>query len=880
MHWLRHVFQRRQIQNDLAEEIRQHLTEKVEALMAEGMSREGAEFAARREFGNVARIEESSHEAWMWLRAESLLADIKYAFRNLRHSPGFALTAVLSLALGIGATVSVFSVIYGVLMHPFPYADVDLIGNLSLRDSKGILSDAFFTGPQLRELRKAHAFESFATWRPDDLRVTGEEIPEAVSAFYGIGETFPTLGVPALLGRNLGPSDSPDGQEPQPVVMLHYRFWQRHFHGDPAIVGKTLELDHKKYTIIGVTRSNFTWDWGADVFLPEEIGGIKYAGVVVKLRPGVSWATADAEMTPMLRRFAQEEPDNFPRNFKVDIRPLTWEITHNMGGTLYLLFAAVVMLLAIGCGNVSILLLARGTARQHEFAVRAAVGASSVRIVRQLLTESLLLAVTGTGLGILLAYRLLALILAWMPERLFPPDVAIHINTPVLLFSAGLALATTVLFGLVPALRMAKPEIGQVMQSNSNKAAGNVRSKRLHGALVGTQIALTLVLLTAAGAAIQSFVQLMRVPLGYDPHNVVSVGVPLEENSYTTWQGRVNYFEQLRLSVAALPDVTSAAISTNATPPYSGWEQPVELLGKPAASPDAQTARVGFVGADYFRTLRMPLVEGRIWEAAEISRGALLVVVNQSFVRRYSADGDILGHSLKLSRLSSKAPGTLTAPGADGWLQVIGVVGDGLNDGLENPVKPAIFAPYSLQMWRGTNILIRSPMPVDAIVHRARTQLAAVNPEQLIAGKSEDLETWLRQQIVWERGRLISALFAGFSILALVLSAVGLYSVTSYSVAQRTNEFGIRIALGAGRSHVFRIVMASAAASVGIGVIAGVMLSLGLNRFAALWVGNTAAQPLMVAGVVVLLLLVAASACLVPARRALSVDPMTALRRE
>jgi putative ABC transport system permease protein len=211
---------------------------------------------------------------------------------------------------------------------------------------------------------------------------------------------------------------------------------------------------------------------------------------------------------------------------------------------------------------------------------------------------------------------------------------------------------------------------------------------------------------------------------------------------------------------------------------------------------------------------------------------------------------------------------------------VIGVVGDALNDGLENPVKPAVFAPYSLQMWTGTSILVRSPMPVDAVIRSARKQLAAVNPEQVIAGKSEDLETWLRQQIVWERGRLISALFAGFSILALVLSAIGLYSVTSYSVAQRTNEFGIRIALGAGRSHVFRIVMASAAASVGIGVIAGVVLSLGLNRFAAAWVGNTPAQLQMVAGVVVLLLLVAASACLVPARRALSVDPMTALRRE
>lgn len=271
-------------------------------------------------------------------------------------------------------------------------------------------------------------------------------------------------------------------------------------------------------------------------------------------------------------------------------------------------------------------------------------------------------------------------------------------------------------------------------------------------------------------------------------------------------------------------------------------------MGKPASSPDAQSARVAFVGADYFRTLQMALLEGRVWNAAEISRGALLVVVNQSFVRRYSPNGDILGHSLKLSKLSSKTPGTLTAPGADGWLQVIGVVSDALNGGLENPVKPAIFAPYSLQMWGRTNMLIRSRMPVDAIVHGARAQLAAINPEKVIAGRTEDLETWLRQQAIWERGRLISALFAGFSILALILSAVGLYSVASYLVAQRTNEIGIRIALGATRAHVFRIVMGSAATNVAVGVIAGMLLRIGLSRLTPTWVGNSAIQPLMVGG--------------------------------
>jgi putative ABC transport system permease protein len=810
---------------------------------------------------------------------QTLLQDFRYSLRQLVKNPGFALTAILSLALGIGATVSVFSVIYSVLMHPFPYADVDRIGNLSIQDAKGNIFDASFSGPELRELRSIHAFESFATWRLASLNLTSSELPENVSAYYGIGSTFPTLDVPPLLGRNLGPSDSPDGQEPQPVVVLHYRFWQRHFRGDRTVIGKKLELNHTQYTIVGVTRPNFTAGWGTDVYLPEEIGGIRYAGVLVKLRPGVSWTAADAELTPLLRRFAQEQPDNFPKTFKVDIRPLTFETTENMGGTLYLLFAAVAMLLAIGCSNVSILLLARGTARQHEFAVRAAVGASSVRIVRQLLTESLLLALTGTGLGIVLAYRLLALMMAWMPEHMFPQDVAIRINAPVLLFSAGLALLTAVLFGLIPALQMAKPEISQVMQSNSSKTAGTVRGKRLHGSLVAAQIALTLLLLTAAGAAIQSFVQLLRVPLGYDPQNTVLVDLPLHENAYTTWQSRVNYFEQLRVSIAALPDVASAAISGNAMPPYSGWEQRVDLLGKPAASPEAQVARVHFVGPDYFGTLHMPLLEGRIWGSAEVARGALLVLVNQSFARRYYPDGDVIGHSVKLSQLFNTPPRSFIASGADGWLQVIGIVGDALNNGLEKPVAPAIYAPYSLQVWMGTSFMVRTRVAPDSVLHSIRMALASVNPDQQ-TDIIEDLETEIRQEPVWARGRLISALFAGFSILALVLSAVGLYSVSSYAVAQRTNEFGIRMALGAGRAHVFRIVMASAAVSVGIGIVAGLVLSLGLNRFISGWVGSTTSHPLIAMGVSLLLLMVAAMACLAPARRALAVDPMTALRRE
>jgi predicted permease len=441
-------------------------------------------------------------------------------------------------------------------------------------------------------------------------------------------------------------------------------------------------------------------------------------------------------------------------------------------------------------------------------------------------------------------------------------------------------LLSSVFFGMVPALQMAKPGIGQVMQSSNKRTTGSVPGRRLHSALVAAQIALTLVLLTAAGAAVHGFLHLLNVPLGYDPHNVVSVGIPLQENTYTTWEARVNYFEQLRSSVAALPDVVSASIATNAIPPHSGSEQRFELRDKPSSSPEAQTARVHFVDSTYFSTLQMPLLQGQTWSAAEVARGAALVVVNQTLARRYYPNGDIAGHLIKVPALQSRPPDWLTAPGADDWMQVIGVVGDALNDGLDHPVRPAIFAPYSTLMPTGTQILIRTRVAPEPVLYSIRKQLATVSPDQQTYGTIADLETWIRNEPEWARGRLISALFAGFSIAALFLSGVGLYSVLSYSIAQRTNEFGIRMALGATRGHVLRVAMASAGASVGTGIAVGLALSLGLNQVVLAWVGITTNHPLIVFSVSLLLLIVAGMACFVPARKAISVDPIAALRSE
>jgi putative ABC transport system permease protein len=810
----------------------------------------------------------------------TFLQDLRYAFRQFGNHPGFALTAILSLALGIGATVSVFSIVYAVLMNPWPYAGADRIDTISLLDKAGEDNWNGLTGPQLRQLKQARSVEDVMGLSGWNLTVTGGDVPEDVRGIYMTGSGFQFLGLPAMLGRNFLPSDAPDGQEPQPVVVLSHKFWQRHFNGDPSVVGKPIQLVHKTYTILSVLPPRFTWVDG-DAYLPlnpSTSPTITY-GTFIKLKPGITREAAAAEFEPLFQQFAKQTPNHFPKQYKLEVRNISYYYMHELGGTLALLFGAVGLLLAIGCGNVSILLLARGTARQHEFGVRSAVGASGFRIVRQLLTESLLLAVAGAGIGVLLAYQSLGLIVARLPEYSFPHEADFHVNVPVLLFSVGLAVLTGVFFGLFPALQLARPQISQTIQASTRKVVGTVRGKRFHNTLIAGQIALTLLLMTAAGTAIQGFVRMMRVPLGYDPHHVMSVGIPIHDNTYKSVAERVNYYEQLREKIGALPDVTSTGISTNATPPNSGWEQAFELSGKPSG--EDQKARLEFVSPGYFSTLRMPLLRGRVWNQTEVAHSAPMVLVNETFVRRYYANGDILGRSLKVPTLKDEPPYTMAAAGSDGPLQVIGVVTDSLNDGLDKPVKPAIFLPYSLYMWMHTQILVESRVDPLSTLHSVRRQIVSVNADQQANGQVADLEMWIRREPEWARGRLISILFGAFAALALVLAAVGLYSVVSYSVVQRTNEFGIRMALGAQKKDVLWNVLSSAAVSVGSGLLVGLALSLGLSRLISRWVENSAAHdPLLILGASAVLLAAAAVACVLPSWRASSVDPMTALRCE
>jgi putative ABC transport system permease protein len=808
----------------------------------------------------------------------TLFQDFRYALRQLIKSPGFTLTAVLSLMLGIGATTAVFSIVHAVLMNPYPYTAPDRMVHMRLRDKSGQENGFGLTGAQYQAIRQSPVVESAFMDEGWNLTVTGHDLPEDVNGVYLTSNGFEHLGVPAALGRGLISADAVDGQDPQPVVVLSYKFWQRHFNADPKVLGQTLQLVRKNYTIVGVASQRFTWEDG-DVYLPLKVtqDPTKSDYVGLRLKPGVTHQAAVAALTPMVLQFAKDTPKHFPvDHFEFFLTGLNEDFVKQIGGALYLLFGAVAFLLLIGCSNVSILLMARGTSRQHELAVRMAVGATRSRVIRQLLTEALILSLTGAVMGVLLAYKLLALIVDLLPKYSFPHEAAIQINLPVLFFSVAVALLTGVLFGLWPALQLSRPDVGQVMQAGTRKIAGSISGKATNNLLIGGQIALTLVMLAAAGAAIEGFLKLMHTTLGYDPHNVMSVGIPVHDGTYKTWASRSAYFEQLRAKVATVPGVTMTAISSNATPPSNGFSTVVEFLGK--TSKDAQKVRINVISPTYFPLLKVPKIQGRIWDETEDRNGARVTVINQTMARLYFPNGDAVGHSMKIPELKEEPPYTLSAPGADDWLQIVGVVGDKRDDGLMKPILPEAFVPSTLTMRMYTQILVRSDVSPLTLLHAIGLQVSSVDADQQVNAGAQDLEHWISDQQEWQQQRLIAWLFGAFAVLALSLAAVGLYSVVSYTVAQRTSEFGIRMALGAQREHVLRIVFQSTVTSVAGGIAVGLALTIVLQRLMAHWSEGSSRDPLILVGVLVVLGAVALVACAVPARRASLVDPVTALR--
>jgi predicted permease len=487
-----------------------------------------------------------------------------------------------------------------------------------------------------------------------------------------------------------------------------------------------------------------------------------------------------------------------------------------------------------------------------------------------------LLSLAGAALGVLAAYSWVGKLSAMLPLYSFPHEAAIHVNGPVLVFSAAVAVITGILFGVSPALQLSRPHISELIQANSTKLTGSTRSRNTHRILIAGQVALTLLLMAGAGAATKAFLALSHTPLGFSPDHIFSMDVSMPKGAYPTWQARLNANEAVRQAISEIPGVESAGVSTTWFPPFGGFRARIDIRSRPSL--EGAEAMLGLVSPQTFATFHVPLMTGRLFNDAEVGRAAHLAVVNQSFVKQFLAGSDPIGQAVRSSMLKVERPDLLLTQAPDDWLEVIGVIGDVRNDGLDHPTKPAVFLPYSFVLTPDEFLLVRSAGDPEVAIEAVKKRLRELNPD-MVVGNARTL-LWALETQGWGQGRFIATLFTLFAVLALALSATGLYSVVSFAVTQRTQEVGIRMALGAPRANILRLVISSTALMLAAGVVVGLVLSVALGGVVGAWAGGTPRDPLTLLGAALILAIVSAVACIGPAWRAASVDPMVALRYE
>ena len=880
--------------SDVEEEFRSTLDAYQEDLIRQGLPEEEARRKARIDLGQPAAQNETYRDAIGLRLFDELGGDIRYGLRALCRNPGFATVAVLSLALGIGATTAMFSLIYAVLLRPFPYAGADRIMNPVVIDQQHPDQWSWFplSPAQFDDLRLAAPVESALGFDNGGLEITGGALPEDIQGVYLTENAGTFFGVRPLLGRNIEPSDAENGGHF--VVVLNYRFWQRHFAGDPHVIGQTLEIDHAPYTIVGVMPRSFAFHDSTgvgDVYLPgsltRDLSNVPYLAYIpwIKLRPNVTLAAANAALEPIVRQFAKQHPDRFPDHWHLALQPIIVPYQQGTGHTLTLLLAGVVLLLIIGCANCSILLLARGRARQNELAIRSALGASRWRIVRQLLVEAVVISCAGAVLGVAASNWLAKLPLLLSPDS-FPAESVIRINAPILAFSVALALLCGILFGLVPALRLSRHDSARMLPGRQIGVAA-APAKRRWSVLIAAQVAFTLLLLATAGTAIRSFLQLTRAPLGYTPANVMKLGIMMHVQDRDEWsriesrEARTAYIEQIREKMASVPGLSTVAVGGNGMPPHSGNESPLEIDGN--RDRERPRARVMLVDQQYFAALRIPLLQGRLWNTDENNRGDFIAVVNRAFATRYLSSSDTMGRQLRIPDLTPKNRYQVTSAQSTAWRQIIGVVGDARNDGVDRPVVPAIYLPYTTVLMPYEEFLVRTQGDPRTYLHSIQAAIASVSSDQQISNNplygTFTLNEAIERDAQYSRQRLFSILFGVFSAMALALALAGIFSVVAYSVAQRTTEFGVRLALGAPRAHVLWVAARIALVSAAVGIVIGLAFDSSLGAVLAHWMQSGFGAGSLFAAAA-LLALSALLACLLPARHAIAVPPAEALRYE
>jgi len=819
----------------------------------------------------------------LWLQTyrweDAMIQDLRFGARMLLKQPGFTFVAVLTLALGIGANTTIFSAMESVILHPFSFPNQNRLLVIYERKLDAGINRTGVSAGSLHDWREqSQTFEQFVSLSGGFFDLTGTDEPERVVAYRVSAGFFAALGVQPLLGRTFQPDEDTAGREQ--VVVLKHSLWERRYSSDPNILDQSIELNGKAYTVIGVMPKDFNFPYsGGELWAPfvfpaqlaqdRESRSFRVLGL---LKSGVSRAQSEAEIRELSRRAQQQYPAT---NSGVEAFTVGLNEDYTRGSREYLSFTlgAVLFVLLIACANVANLLLARGSTRQKELAVRMALGANRWRVMRQLLTESLLLALLGGGLGLGFSVWGITALANGMPQgfaQFIPGWERLGINTWALVFTMSVSLLTGVLCGLLPAWQATKPDFNETLKDGGKGAASSARN-RWRNLLVVAEVALSLVLLVGSGLLIRSFVILLNTDFGFNPDNTVATRIILPEARYPHPEQIVNFYQELAQRVAASPGVAAVGAVDNLAM-LTGWPTNyVQIVGQPSVPRSAQST-VGVLVATpgYFAAIGTPVRAGRLFTAQDDANAPRVALVNEAFARRYFAGGSAIGQRLIFDGGSPN--------------EIVGIVANTMNNDLDDPAEPGIYQPFAQRPNRNMAVIVRG-LPnqteqenVTRVVSALRQELAALDASLPFFGIAT-LHEAIRERISTKR--FITVMLGIFAVLALLMATVGLYAVMSFAVAQRTHEIGIRMALGAQTRDVFVIVIKQGLRLVSLGVTIGLIGAFAVTRLLSqMLYGVTASDPITYAMVVGLLLATALVACIVPARRATRVDPLAALRHE
>lgn len=870
------LFRRKTVESEMDDELRFHMDRQFEKYIQSGMERDAALRRVRLEFGGWDQVREECRDARGVALLETLGQDLRYGWRTLRRSPGFTAAALFTLALGIGANTSIFSVVYGVVLRPLPFRDPARL--IVMNETTPRVGDVSVSYPNFQDWRaQSRSFAEMSQVAGVHFNMSGSGQPENISGLAVSTNFLSMMGVRPLAGRDFRPDEEKAGTAP--VLLLSYSLWQSHFGADLGAVGRTIRLDSRVYTIIGVLPPEFRWSETCDVLEPAGVwatnnGSVTERGergemvVVGRLADGVSPLQARAEMTGLAARLERTYPEANAQ-FGVRLQPLRELFSGDARPSMLLLLGAALFVLLVACANVANLFLMRGAVRTREMALRIAIGASRGRIVRQMLTESFLVAVLGGLAGIGLA-------VAGIPAiaRLIPPEIlagaSVEMNGAVLLFSFGLVVLSMFVFGLAPALSSTRGDVQSDLKEGG-KTTGSGGRNRWRGLLAASEVALALVLLVGAGLMMKSLYRLLSVDSGFRGDHVVKLEIDLRTERYQKDPELIAFWQQVLDRVGELPGVESAALGTGVPLTEDHWRTDITIEG--VSLPELGSfphPDIHIVSSSYVKTLGIRLLRGRTLADQDREKSQRVAMVNASVAERLYPGVDPLGKRFAFGR-----PRPDRAPD---WVTIVGVVADTRLYGLANPSRLEVYLPFHQKANDAMTLLVKTRQEPAALVAAIRGAVASIDKDQPLFGIAT-MEEVVNASV--STSRVTLTLLGLFSGLALVLAAIGIYGVVSYSVAQRAKEIGIRLALGAERRTVLRLVFAQGARIAGAGIVMGSAASLWLTRLMTkLLFGVSAVDPSTFAGVAAVLAAITMLACYVPARRAIRVDPLIALRHE